>query len=127
MNNDRHPPADDHSLETRVALQMQALDNFMENTKTWQDATTRLLSSVDQRVGIQNGNVARLTDRANRHDDHHGLNDKNTAERVAALWKDREDDLVRNGVYLSAWKAFAWAVGVGLSAGAGGLLIGKLT
>lgn len=117
--------SDNPSLETQVALVVQALDTYMESDRNWKQATGATLRSLDEKVGIQNGNVAALTTRANRHDEWHGSNDERLATRVSTLWKDREDALIRRGVYLSAWKAVAWLIAVAGSFGVGGLLVGR--
>lgn len=117
--------ADNPSLETQVALVVQALDTFMEHDREWKRETGETLGSLDKKVGIQNGNVARLTERANRHDEWHGASDVKLATRVGTLWDDRSAALIRKGVYLTWGRVAMFAIGVAGSFGVGGLLIGR--
>ncbi len=123
MTNNRRTPVG-QSLETSVALLQQAFATFVKTDEEWKSSVKSTLTSVDNRIAVQNGNVARLTDRANRHDEHHGMDDKNLAERISQhkqMWDDRAESLIRKGVYLSAWKAGVWLIGTGVA----GALMGK--
>ncbi len=124
MSNDRAWPSN-QSIETSVALLEQGFSAFMRADTVWKADVGATLKTLTAQVGTQNGNVARLTDRANLHDNHHGLNDQNMADRLGQLWQDRGDALVRKGVYMSAWKVGAWAFGVATSAGVLGALAGR--
>lgn len=112
----------DHDV---LILVVQAFETYMEHDREWKRQTTETLAGVDQKVTTQNGNVATLTNRANDHDRWHGQNDERLASRVATLWKDREDALIRKGVYLTWWRAFLFLIGVAGSFGVGGVLIGR--
>lgn len=117
--------SDNPSIETQVALVVQAFNTYMESDRDWKALTTETLQSLDRKVGIQNGNVASLTQRANHHDEWHGTNDEKIASRVGTLWDDRAAALIRKGVYLTWGRVVIFAIGVAGSFGVGGLLIGR--
>lgn len=119
--------SDNPSLETQVALVVQALDTYMAHDHQWKERTTTLLDDLVKQVRTQNGNVARLTSRGDDHDRWHGSSDEKIATRVGKLWDEREAALIRKGVYLTWSRVVAWIVGIAGSFGIGGLLIGKLT
>jgi hypothetical protein len=74
---ERLPLSDNPSLETQVALIVQALGNFMEVTRG-------SLERIERKVDITNGSVAGVTQRMNLHDLHHGPSDMHIAELLEA-------------------------------------------
>ena len=74
--NDRRLLDDNPSLETQVALVVQAFNAFMVQDREWKTTMVEQVTGLNRLVATQNGNVASLITRANNHDSWHGRNDE---------------------------------------------------
>lgn len=156
MNDDVYQWRDNMPLEEKVAVLFERTGTYIRNTnnqlseiKTMLGSLLALGNSVDRQGdwqtqhSIHHGEDDFAVGRRLAHDDSpvgariktnevkindlwREVFDPDGKSRVATLIKAHQEAATTKGVYLSIWRVIAWALGIFVAAGGGGILLGRL-
>lgn len=106
----------DHpTTEQQIAVVVSSLSSYIKTSNEFRrevnlkhEEIVKSIAALAELQRIQNGNVASLKKELNKHDDWHGENDENIADRIGSLEKDKElrDFAIKIGLV-----AFGFGVG----------------